>query len=271
MSGDRSGEPVPSPTGLKRGAGVVIATVGLVVIVAFGLLGRFLPDRRPPAPDVIPPGSAAPATPGPAAIDGFRLVSPSAGTVWLRATEVFVRGVAPPDVRAIEAAILADGSILGRLAIEVEPGGRFDGAISIIPSQLRTSATLDLREVGGARRTLASVPFSIEAGAMVLIREASNMQATTDSTFVVDVLAYGRLREVRALLTSQGGTLIARTSGRLPGGFRGAGAPPRMLALELELPVDAPAGRARLHVLGIDRDGSEVEHIDATVKVSSGS
>jgi hypothetical protein len=86
---------------------------------------------------------------------------------------------------------------------------------------------------------------------------------------IVDVVVYGGLRELRGLLTGVNGDLIATGSTMLsgPGSLRGGS--PRTVAIELAIPVRPLPGRARLHLLGIDPAGMEVEHIDANVALSA--
>ncbi|HUP54616.1 MAG TPA: hypothetical protein VM408_03835 [Methylomirabilota bacterium] len=252
--------------GGPRGA-IVVAL--LIAVAAFGGLGRILPDAGGPTQAAPSRGSAVAAARTPA-VAGFVLVSPIAGTVWLRATELDVWGTAPPDVRAIEAVVRLDKKVIGEGEIDVGPAGRFDAAIPIIPPGERAAATLELRELGGSRRTLAEVPFSVDAGALVLIRDPSTLHGQTGRVLVVDILVYGRLREVRGLLTSQGGALIVKTSRRLSDTAPSAAGPPRAVTLELQLPGDAPTGRARLHVIGVDDAGVELEHVDVNVRVSRG-
>ena len=261
---------VPNPAASGGGPRVGIVVGVLVVIFTFGLLGRLLPDPGAARADASD-GSGAVATTTPtSAVPGFRLVSPIAGTVWLRATEIDVWGVAPPDLHAIDAVVRVQAAVIGEGEIDVGPGGRFSATIAIIPPGERAAATLELREVGGARRTLTEVPFSVDAGALVLVRDPSTVDGQTGHVLVVDILVYGRLSEVRGLLTSQGGTLIVRTSKRLSDTGPVAVGPPRSVVLELLLPADAPTGRARLHVIGLDRMGAELEHIDVNVRVSRG-
>jgi len=265
------GDPlVPTAIGSGRGPGIAIAAVALVAIVTFGVLGRLGLGAAPPSPSPKPDASTAVASEAAVTVAGFHLVSPIAGTVWLRTTEIDVRGTAPSGVRTIEAVVRIAGARLGQATAEVDAAGRFDAVVPVIPPGRRTAATLEVREVGGTTRTLAEVAFAIEAGSLILIRDASALSATAGGQMVVDVLVYGRLREVRGLLTSRGGALLAETSRRLPGAGPAAGGPPKAIALELHLPADVPTGRAGLHVVAIDVDGTEVEHVDANVRLSSG-
>lgn len=260
---------VRSPAASGGGPRVGIVVGMLIAVVAFGGLGRLLPDSGRPTREVESDGSGVAATPT-GAVPGFRLVSPVAGTVWLRATEIDVGGIAPPDLREIDAVIQIEGVVIGHRQIDVDRAGRFGALVSIIPPRERAAATLEVREVGGSRRTLVEVPFSVDAGALVLVRDPSTLHGQAGRVLVVDILVYGGLREIRGLLTSQGGALIVRTSKRLPDAGPAAAGPPRAVALELQLLADAPTGRARLHVIGVDRVGAELEHVDVNVRVSRG-
>ena len=260
---------VRSPAASGGGPRVAIVVGVLIAVVAFGVLGRLLPDSGPQSRAVESDGAGLAPTPT-AAFPGFQVVSPIAGTVWLRATEIDTWGIAPPGLGAIDAVVRLELEVIGQREIPVGPAGRFAAAIPIIPPGERAAATLELREAGGSRRTLAEVPFSVDAGALVLVRDPSTLHGQAGRVLVVDILLYGRLREVRGLLTSQGGALIARTSKRLSDTGPAAAGPPRAVALELQLPADAPTGRARLHVIGIDHAGAELEHVDVNVRVSRG-
>lgn len=262
---------VRSSAGSGGGPRVGVVAGVLIVIVAFGLLGRLLPDPGGPARAEASegPGGVTTLTPT-SVVPGFRLVSPLAGTVWLRATEIDVWGVAPPDLGVMDAVVRVEAAVIGQGEIDVGPGGRFSATIPIVPPGERAAATLELREAGGSRRTLTEVPFSVDAGALVLVRDPSTLHGQAGQVLVVDILVYGRLREVRGLLTSQGGALIVRASKRLSDTGPVTVGPPRSVVLELLLPSDAPTGRSRLHVIGVDRTDSELEHIDVNVRVSRG-
>ena len=94
------------------------------------------------------------------------------------------------------------------------------------------------------------------------------LRGQAGETLVVDVLVYGQLSEIRGLLTSVDGQLIA-TGSQLVAPPRGGSAWPRTMGLTIEIPLERLPARARLHVLAIDRDGTEVEHIDANVALSN--
>jgi hypothetical protein len=194
------------------------------------------------------------------------LVAPGAGVLVLRSTEVLVRGVAAPGIRRIEATVSTGGRPIGQAEIGVSAGRQIDGLVPIIPPAHRTAAILEVREAGEPD-VLAQVSFAVEAGALLLPRDSSALRGRAGGVLIVDVLVYGRLSELRALLTGVDGHLIATGSTMLsgPGSVRGE---PRTVAIELEIPTEALPSRARLHLLGIDPAGVEVEHIDANVVLS---
>jgi len=107
----------------------------------------------------------------------------------------------------------------------------------------------------------------VEAGALILPRDPSILRGTAGRTLVVDVLVYRPVGEIRGLLTGQDGTLIAEGETRM--GMSGVSGWPRTIGLPLEIPADRLPSRARLHLLAIDADGTEVEHIDSNVVLSN--
>jgi hypothetical protein len=255
-----NGDPVPVAIASPRGreSAILIALLGLVV--AAGAFGRLVPS---PAPAIHPGASPAAASPEPR----VRLVSPIAGVVHLRSTEVLVRGLAPPGIRGLDATIYVGGEAIGGANLAVDLGRRFDGLVRITPPAYRTAATLEIREVGRPER-LADVSFPIDAGALLLPRDPSGLRGRAGGVLIVDVLVYGRLRELRGLLTGVDGDLIATGSTMLSTRGYVRGGLPRTVAVELEIPLEAVPSRARLHLIGIDPAGIEVEHIDANVTLS---
>lgn len=257
-----SGDPVPVAIAPPRGHESAILIVLLVVVVSAGAFGRLVPG---PAPATSP--GASPAAPGPSQEPGVLLVSPIAGVLHLRSTEVLVRGVAAPGIRAIDVTVYVAGQPIGGANLAVGAGRRFDGLVRITPPAQRTIAVLEIRGVGGAER-LAEVSFPVDAGAQLLPKHPAGLHGRAGRVLIVDVLVYGRLRELRGLLTGVDGDLIA-TGSTMVSGVRSARAgPPRTVAIQLEIPTGALPSRARLHLLGIDPAGIEVEHIDANVLLS---
>ena len=265
MSADPTpnGDPVPVAIAAPRGreSAILIALLGLVV--AAGAFGRLVPSPTP----AVEPG-ASPGVQSPDPEPGVRLVSPIAGVVHLRSTEVLVRGVALPGIRGLDVRIHVSGQAIGGANLAVGAGRRFDGVVPITPPAHRALAVLEIREVG-ATEVLADVSFPVDAGALLLPKDPSGLRARAGGVLIVDVLVYGRLREVQGLLTGVDGNLIAIGSTLLsaPGSVRGG--PPRTVAIELEIPTGALPSRARLHILGFDAGGVEVEHIDANVSLSN--
>lgn len=264
MSSDPSsnGDPVPVAIAARRGreSAILIALLGLVV--AAGAFGRLVPS---PAPATDP--GASPASGSPAPEPAVKLVSPIADVLHIRSTEVLVRGVALPGIRGIDATVIVGGQTIGGANLAVGAGRRFDGVVPITPPANRTIAVLELREVGAAE-LLADVSFPVDAGALLLPKDPSGLRARAGGVLIVDVLVYGRLREVQGLLTGVDGNLIAIGSTPLSGPGSVRGGPPRTVAIELEIPTGALPSRARLHILGFDVAGVEVEHIDANVSLS---
>lgn len=266
MSSDPSPnrDPVPVAIAARRGreSAFLIALLGLVV--AAGAFGRLVPSPGP----AIDPG-ASPAAGSPTPEPAVRLVSPIDGVVHLRSTEVLVRGIAEPGIRRIDVTINIGGQPIGRAILDVNVGRRFDGLIPITPPAHREIAILEIREVGRTER-LAEVSFPVDAGALLLPKDPSGLRARAGGALIVDVLVYGHLRELRGLLTGVDGDLIATGSTRLSGPRSVREGPPRTVAIELEIPTQALPSRARLHLLGIDLAGNEVEHVDANVPLSGG-
>jgi hypothetical protein len=256
-----NGDPVPVAIAAPRGreSAILIALLGLVV--AAGAFGRLVPS---PAPAPQPGTSPAASSPEP----GVRLVSPIADVLHLRSTEVLVRGVAVPGIRGIDVTISVGGQPIGGANLPVGVGRRFDGLVRITPPAHRTIAILEIRAVGGTER-LAKVSFPVEAGALLLPKDPSDLHGRAGGVLIVDVLVYARLGEVRGLLTGVDGHLFATGSATLSGPGFVRGGQPRTVAIELDIPnVPLPA-RARLHLLGIDAAGVEVEHIDANVSLAN--
>ena len=232
------------------------------MVAAAGAFGRLVPSRGPAGDPGTSPGASSP-SPEPA----VQLVSPIAGVVQLRSTEVLVRGVADPGIRRLDVTVKVGGQPIGQGILDVNAGRRFDGLIPITPPAHRTSAILEIREVGRTER-LTEVSFYVDAGALLLPIDPSALHGRAGRVLIVDVLVYGRLRELRGLLTGVDGHLIATGSTMLsgPGSVRGG---PRTVAIKLEIPNEPLPSRARLHLLGIDAAGIEVEHIDANVILSA--
>ena len=111
------------------------------------------------------------------------------------------------------------------------------------------------------------VRFPVEAGSLLLARDPSRLRGQRGEVLIVDVLVYGRVPRVKALLTGRDGVLIASAERRLTRASR-EGAAPRTVALEIAIPRSGVPDRGRLHLLGLDRDGMELEHIDSTVAIA---
>ena len=260
-SPDQNGPPVAIRLGAPRGVGPWAIVVGLVAVVSLGLLGRLVPApaaELPAAPTVM-------ASPEP----GAQLGSPFADALYLQTTEIAVRGTAPGGIQQVDIRVVVGGLPIGEARIDVDATGRFDGLVSIIPPIARSVGVLEVRDPGSSGRLLTEVSFAVEAGALILPREPSTLRGEAGSIMVVDVLVYGPLREIRGLLTSVDGTLIA-TGSTLVGLPRGAGAGPRTIGMSIEIPRTRLPDRVRLHILAFDQAGAEVEHIDANVALSSG-
>lgn len=258
----QSGDPVPQAIERPRGHASTILVALLVAIVAAGAFGRLVPGARP----VIVAG-ASPSAPGQTPEPTVRLVSPITGVLWLRSTEILVRGIAPPGTRRIEVNVRIGGQPNGEAVLDVELGRQFSGLVAIIPPAHRTAAVLEVREAGRSD-ILAAVSFPVESGALLLPRDPSGLHGRAGGVLIVDVVVYGGVREVRGLLTGVNGDLIATGSTMLSGPGSTRGGSPRTVAIELEIPRRPLPDRARLHLLGIDLAGMEVEHIDANVALS---
>lgn len=258
----QSGDPVPHAIERPRGHASTILVALLVAVVAAGAFGRLVPGPRP----VIEAGTS-PSAPGQTSEPAVRLVSPITGVLWLRSTGILVRGIAPPGIRRIEASVRIGGRPNGEAVLDVDRARQFDGLVPITPPADRTTAVLEVRE-SGRSAILAAVSFPVEAGALLLPRDASGLHGLAGGVLIVDVVVYARLRELRGLLTGVNGDLIATGSTMLSGpGFTPDGSP-RTVAIELAIPLRPLPDRARLHLLGIDFAGMEVEHIDANVALS---
>jgi hypothetical protein len=255
-------DPVPVAIGQPRGHASAILIALLVVIFAAGSFGRLVPGPRPQ----IQPGTS-PNPPVASSGPAMRLVSPIAGVLWLRSTEIFVRGIAPSGVRRIDVSVRIGGQPNGQAFLDVGAGRQFDGLVPITPPARRTAAVLELRAAGRSD-ILAAVAFPVEAGALLLPSDPSGLHGRAGGVLIVDVIVYGGVRELRGLLTGVNGDLIATGVTILPGPGSVRAGSPRTVAIELKIPVRPLPGRARLHLLGIDPDGIEVEHIDANVALS---
>lgn len=247
----------------------MLPAVVLVVVVALGVLGRILPSSDPGggearSSDLLDPYvGARPAT-------GPRLLVPVADVLWLGTTEIAARGVVDVDISAVEAVVVADGTLLGKATLDVDASGNFDGVVAITPPAERTAARLEVRELGLEGPPLTGVGFMVEAGSALLIVGASSLRARVGESNIVDVLVYESLHEIRTVVTGPGGTLIADATVPVP--LRGprSAARPATLMLQIAVPADVRPTIARLHVLGLDRAGSEVAHVDANLSIAAG-
>jgi hypothetical protein len=244
-----------------RGLDPWAIVAGLIVVVGLGVLGRLVPGPAPAEPAAVEVvASMEP---------GVLLVSPFADVLHLRTTEVSVRGAVPESIALVDVAVLVDGQSIGEARIDVDTSGQFSELVSIVPPAARSAAVLEVRDAGSLGRLLAQVSFAVQAGALVLPVEPSKLRGEAGSTLVVDVLVYEPRLEIRGMLTSVDGKLIA-TGSTLVGPPRGGGSWPRTIGLSIEIPFDRLPARARLHVLAFDRSETEVEHIDANVALSNG-
>jgi hypothetical protein len=260
-------ELVPVSLGVRRGLDPAIFVALVIVVVLVGVFGRLVPK-----PAAVGEPGRSPAPSGPAGSHGpvpaVRLVSPGAGVVLLRSTEVLVRGVADSGIRRIDVMVSAGGQPIGQAELDVTIARQINGLVELRPPSHRTAATLEIRAAGESD-VLAQVTFLVEAGALLLPRDPSGLHGRAGGVLIVDVFVYGRLREVRGLLTGGDGHLIATGSTMLSGPGSVRGGPPRTIALELAIPTERLPSRARLHILGFDLSGTEVEHIDANVILSN--
>lgn len=268
MTDDRppQDEVVPVSLGVRRGLDPAILVALVVVVVLVGIFGRLVPKPVPvsePAASPVPSGPAGSSGPLPA----IRLVSPVTDVVLLRSTEVLVRGVAEPGIRRVDVTVSVAGRQIGQAELPVAVGRQINGLVAITPPAVRTAAILEVREAGHSE-VLAQVSFPVEAGALLLPRDPSALRGRAGEVLIVDVLVYGRLREVRCLLTGVDGHLIATGSTGASGLGIVRQGQPRTVAVELQIPTEPLPGRARLHILGFDSSGREVEHIDANVLLS---
>ena len=258
--GDTGVDPVLTSIGPGRGLGSAAIVAGLIVVVGLGVLGRLVPAPAPsgPAAELVAP-SLEPAA---------GLVSPFSQVLYRGTTEIEARGTALVGTREVTVAVLVSGEPIGEARIDVDAARRFNGLVPIVPPITRSIAVLNVRDSASPGALLAEVSFELEAGSLVLVRDPSMLRGTANSTLVVDVLVYGSFYELRGLITSVDGRLIAAGSALV--GSRPAGASwPRTMGLELEIPLERLPARARLHVLALDRSGTELEHIDFNVALSN--
>ena len=179
-----------------------------------------------------------------------------------------MQGTAPAGTRTVDIAVVVDGQAIGETRLAVDAVGGFGGLVPIIPPKARSVAVLEVRDPAAGARVLAQASFAVQANSLILPREPSMLHGKAGSTMVVDVLVYGPLKEVRGLLTSVDGRLIASGSTLVGPPVAGAGWP-RTIVLELEIPLERVPALVRLHILAIDRAGTELEHIDANVVLSN--
>ncbi len=255
---DANDVPVAIRLGRGPGMGPWGIAAGLVAVVTLGALGRLVP---PPA------ATAAAPTVVPTPAQEVQLVNPSGNVLYRRTTEVSVRGTAPLGIAEVEVAILIGAESIGETRLDVDARGRFGGVVSIIPPKARSIAFLEVRDPASQDRVLGGVSFAVQAGASILPRDPSLLRGTAGTTLVVDVLAYVPIGEMRGLLTSVDGKLIAESSLLAPP--RNGSTFPHTIGLTIEIPVERLPERARLHIVAIDRAGMELEHIDANVALSN--
>lgn len=247
----------------------MLPAVVLVVVVALGVLGRILPGADPGGREARPSGLLDPDV-GARPVTGPRLLVPVADVLWFGTTEIGARGVVDVDMSAVEAVVVADGALLGKATLDVDASGHFEGVVAITPPAERTAARLEVREPGRQGPPMTAVGFLVEAGSAVLIVGASNLRARVGETTIVDVLVYASLHEIRTVVTGSGGTLIADAT--VPAPLRGLRPPdkPATLMLQVAIPAGVRPTIARLHVLGLDRTGHEVAHVDANLPIAAG-
>jgi hypothetical protein len=250
---------VAIPIGPRPGAGSWAVAAGLLVIVALGALGRLAPPAAAPEPTV--------AIVVPTPVPDVQIVSPFGGVLYRRTTQVAVRGSVPLGTAEVDIAVIIGTEAIGEARLVVDASGRFKGLVSIIPPRAKSIAILEVRDPA-VDRLLADVSFDVQAGALVLPRAPSMLRGRAGETLVIDVLLYGPASEIRGLLTSVDGQLIATGSKLVASPQAGSGWP-RTIGLALEIPLERLPARARLHLLAIDREGTEVEHIDGNVALSN--
>ena len=246
----------------------MLPAVFLVAIVLLGVLGRFVsgPDPAGGRAEVArEPGRSGAA--GASQETGSRLTLPVADVLWLGATEIAARGEVPPGIAAVDARVVVSGELLGKATLAVDGSGRFEGVVAITPPATRTAARLEIRRTGLDGPPIAEVGFLVEAGSPVLIPNGSSLRAVVGETTIVDVLVYEPLHDLRALITSPGGTLIAEAAASPPRRDLRIGGPPVTVMLRIAIPADVRPMRARLHVLALDRPGHEVAHVDTNIRI----
>ena len=255
----------------RRGPGLTIALGFLAVVAVAGILGRLVPA---PQPAQLAPADSSATSADPSA-PRLRVASPIAGVTWLRTTEVRVHGVADAGLGQLDVVLApaAPGPAMaefGRTSMEVDAGGAFDAVVAFVPPFERTMAVLEISPSDAPGVMLAQLTFPVEAGSLLLVRDPGRLRGRPGGVLVVDVLAYEGVPRVRALLTGRDGILIASVERLLPRG-RVPTSPdasqPRTIALEIPIPTAGVPDRGRLHLLGFDREGMEIEHIDATVSL----
>ncbi len=262
-------ELVPVSVVAHRGLDPAVLVALVIIVVLVGIFGRLVPTPSAvtePAPSPGGSGGAALVSPAPA----VRLVSPVADVAWFGSTELLVRGVAEPGIRRLDVMVSVGGQPIGQAQVDVDValGRQFSELVSITPPANRTTARLEVREAGRSE-VLVAVAFPVEAGALLLPRDPSRLHGRAGGVLIVDVLVYGRLRELRGLITGADGNLIATGTTVLSGQRSLRGGSPRTVSIELKIPTEGVPSRAQLHLLGIDSAGAEVEHIDSTVSLSS--
>jgi hypothetical protein len=153
------------------------------------------------------------------------------------------------------------------VTLTIDSAGSFDGVVPFVPPSAVTSAVLVVSATDEPDVELEAVTFPVAAGSLLLVRDVGRLRGRPGDVLVLDVLVYGAVSRVRGLLTASDGVLIASAERRLIFGSREDVAldPPRTVALEFTIPATGVPPRGTLHLLGLDADGVEVEHIDASV------